>query len=364
MKSLPLLLFPVAFVIVGHGCTTAPTQRGSVEALQLRVSNQKVRLLTRTYAEQFGGTIEVTADRIAEQTDEIPVRRALLLWKLQGISAIFGAAFHLDPVISFLDLATLSAQMRDFFQTGPGSEVLGPLSPQAAEACNAMWELAIEIGDSIRGPVGTKPLGESLEDWIQQHPIDNWQFEREPVAPHIYLILDDQKLTLGGSVVAIEERIDDLSAQVTFINTKLLDRARWQAELLLLDAESNLPLDSLRLLLHASNSTMNNLDAFLESVPTLIGRERAAALLAVGKEREIALQALHAELEQLQAFVQSERNSAALLTHLPCGSPSCALASESSAASLGASSDTAKTNLVELCDHSHHHVKGPPREDS
>jgi hypothetical protein len=309
-KTAPTCLIAVLLLMFGQACMTAPAQRGAIESMELSISNQKARLIIRTYADQIAGTIEVTAGRLAEQTNDPAIKRALLLWKLEGISEVFGASFHPDPYISFVDLAALSGQMRDFFVTGLGEEALGPLSPEAAHACEEMWMLAKVIADTVRSLSKRADRFDELDHWVKQHPIDNWQFNREPVGPHIYLILGDDAASLGQTVASIQERIDDLSAQITFINTKLLDRARWQVELLFLEAGSEFPLDSLRILLHTSTATMANLDSFLASVPDVIGSERRAALQAIGKERAIVLETLHGELELLQTFVRAERASA------------------------------------------------------
>ena len=200
--------------------------------------------------------------------------------------------------------------MRDFFQDGPGAENLGALSPEAASACEEMWNLAKTTSDSV-GRGAQKPSQfRKLEDWIGQHPLDNWQFNRTPVGPNIYLILGDDAMTLGETVATIQERIDDLSAQVTFINTKLLDRARWQAELLMLEASSSIPVDSLRLLLRTSTATLANLDAFLKMVPTIAATERKAAMGAVSQERILAFESLREEIARLEAFVTAERTAA------------------------------------------------------
>jgi len=264
------------------------------------------------YSNQFAGTIEVTTYRLAEQTSDRELKRALLLWKMRGISEVFGASFHPDPYISYVDLAALAGQMRDFFVTGPGLEVLGPLGSQAADACERMWDLAKSIADTVRGRDNNPEKFEDLNRWVKQYPIDNWQFSREPVGPHIYLIFGDDAMTLGQTVTTIQERIDDLAAQITFINTKLLERARWQAELLILESGLDFPADSLRILLHTSNATLSNLNAFMASVPHVIREERKAALQAIGEERAIVLETLRGELERLQAFIQAERNAALL----------------------------------------------------
>ena len=310
-RKLVHIIVPAApLLLLFHACTTAPAQRGGIEAMHLEISNQKARLIVRTYADQIAGTIEVTSEQLSKRTRDPAVRRGLLLWKLEGISEVFGASFHPDPYISFVDLAALSGQMRDFFLTGPGAEVLGPLSPDAASACEKMWALAKGIADSVRRGASSAADFEELDRWVKRYPLNNWQFDREPIGPELYLIFNDDAMTLGQTVTTIQERVDDLSAQITFINTKLLDQARWQAELLLLDTGSDIPFDSLRILLHTSTATLAELDAFLASVPDVIGSERQAALRGIGHERALALEALHDELEQLQSFVQAERVAA------------------------------------------------------
>ena len=100
-------------ILLIQGCTTAPVQRGALETLDIPISTQKARLIVRTFADQFAGTIETTSDRLASKTNDPEVRRYLLLWKLGGISEVFGASFQPDPYISFIDLAALAGQMRD-----------------------------------------------------------------------------------------------------------------------------------------------------------------------------------------------------------------------------------------------------------
>lgn len=292
------------------GCAGISPQSGATETFELSVTTKRARLITRDYADRFAGLIEVTADRIASQTDDREIRKSLLNWKLGGIPAVFSASFRPDPVVSYLDVFALSLFMAEFFETGLGAEALGPFSHEAAAMCRSMWEEGLVISDSVRG---NRPPGRTrtaLVSWVNKHPVDNWQFEREPLAPQIYAMMSDEAPTLAQAVSTMQERLDDLTAQVTFVNTHLLSHARWQAELFYLEALEDLPADSIRMLMGTTQATFENLNTFTQDFSPLIGRERIAVIRAIQMEREIALATLHSEIAALQSFVQSERIAA------------------------------------------------------
>ena len=86
--------------------STAPPQRS---VLQEKigtgdVSATELRLRLYELPGQLGAVIETTADRIRAESTDPGVRHRALLWKADGIPALYAAALRPDPLAGALDL--------------------------------------------------------------------------------------------------------------------------------------------------------------------------------------------------------------------------------------------------------------------
>src|SRR5215472_2303158 len=114
----------------------APPQRSGLQEKigQGSLSASELRLRLYELPEKFGGTIETAADRIRVESSDPAVRRRALLWKADGIPALYSAALRPDPLAGALDVWLLLEQMSLYFSEGAGKDAFGEQQPIATAA--------------------------------------------------------------------------------------------------------------------------------------------------------------------------------------------------------------------------------------
>src|SRR4029077_11352186 len=103
----------------------------------------ELRMRVYETAERLGGTLEYAADEIRAKSLDPAVRRRAVLWKADGIPALYAAAFRPDPLAGGLDLWLLIVQMELYFTDGPGRNAFGaeqPIALGAARQVRGTWE--------------------------------------------------------------------------------------------------------------------------------------------------------------------------------------------------------------------------------
>ncbi|HHQ48000.1 MAG TPA: hypothetical protein ENK19_03855, partial [Acidobacteria bacterium] len=84
----------------------------------------------------FVDSVERAADRITRLSPgNAAVHEAALRWKIYTVPAVFSAAFHDDPLASYLDLRIFTLQMDRFFTTGAGRDLFGERQQIAIDTC-------------------------------------------------------------------------------------------------------------------------------------------------------------------------------------------------------------------------------------
>src|SRR5208283_4159971 len=161
--------------VLALGCTTvsqAPSQSALMQATQTKAGVLSLRATQTMLAVQVPGTIEAAADRIAEQTTDVKVRRRALLWKIELVPTFYQALFNADPLAAALDTLTLCLQVEAYFETGAGREELAPFQSQvigAAKHARSQVEAALKA--VAASPEGFQRGEAFAEKWAKAHPI-------------------------------------------------------------------------------------------------------------------------------------------------------------------------------------------------
>ena len=143
-------------LLAAIGCQSQP-RKSLLERVEtktgkkLRTTPAQLRLKNQHSAVPLSGIIEAHADMILADTQDPDVRKAALLWKINGIPSIQQAAFQPDPFLAFLDMWVFSVQMRLFFSEGHGKEALKRWHPVAVEGAHKVESLAETLAREISG---------------------------------------------------------------------------------------------------------------------------------------------------------------------------------------------------------------------
>lgn len=292
------------------GCRTPHRPQGLLEqqAADAAISSREVRILLDDFVVQFADEVEEAADNIMSQTTDREIHRRALMWKINAISACFQAASRSDPLGAFIDVWILNKQSLTFFQSPDIPPSFGPLQPIAVDT--AMVLEAKTAG--IRKVIGTQiPILETFANaFAEDYPITNLYFERASIATHYTEYMDRIQVSekaIVDVVSNLDQRLDELHRLSALYGEFLLKQARWQAELLAIDA---LPEDALResiASLSQASLAISRIAATTESVPHLVERERQQVRDIIRQERTETLTAVDAMRSETIDQLQQER---------------------------------------------------------
>ena len=314
---LRILRVPLALFAAGAfaaGCvSTAPPRRSAVQERAGSGSMSAAELRTRVYeaAERLGGTLEIAADEIRSKSSDPAVRRRALLWKADGILALYAAAFRPDPFVGALDLWVLVEQMHLYLADGDGKTFFGAEQPTAQAAARQMLALCDEVGTSVASsPESLDRWRSEVQKFARDHPIQGRFSSRSTAASELAKFLDQEKGGALAAVGAATETLSDITLRLDSYSTLMPKEIRWQGELLAGDVIGR---ENLR-------STLDDIDALGgagrridEALSNLPGTARAATgpiRELLDQQREELLAAVDRQRVAMTAYVTSERQAA------------------------------------------------------
>jgi hypothetical protein len=266
----------------------------------------------RTYelAERLGGTLEYAADEIRAKSADPAVRRRALLWKADGIPAIYAAAFRPDPLAGTLDLWVLLEQSKLYFTEGAGKAAFGSEQPIALEAIGKMFALSEETAAVLtRNPESLARWHADVEKFARAHPVEGTFSGRATAAGELARFYDAESLSAFAAVGQATETVSDVSLRLGSYSTLLPKEIRWQGELL---AGEVLGRENLRATLEDVDrigEVARRADGLLADLP---GAARAASgpIEELVEEQRTALLAdIDRQRQALAAFISAERQT-------------------------------------------------------
>ena len=268
------------------------------------VSNLELRLRLTDFFIRYAESVEVSADRIFYDTSDPDIKKAALMWKIYGISAMNKAIHMPDPIASFFNAWPLSKQLIHFFETGKGMEELGPYHEDVAKLCYQLEtnldSIIINIGDEERF-IKFEP---DVQEWADQHPIENFYFSRESTMPLFAKWIGEGNYGIGKNVATITEEVIELSNKLNLYVDLIPRQARWQVDYAILNylQDSTLSMDLSTLI-----SSMDRITKVFEMTPEIIEYNREATMRDFDEQREKSLQLLINERKAVIEEIRKER---------------------------------------------------------
>ncbi len=286
----------VLLVCAALGCRTQPGSdrlMSSFDAPQM--TERQLRVDLYDFVVRFSGAVEAAADQMAGRAESHRVMEKALQWKSNAVPACQSAAFDNDSVAGLIDVWVLTLQMRDYFESDAAVQDLGELEELGRETSVRMVEEIQGVAVRLLGEERAEALGEDLEKFAENHPIDDPVFTRASAGPAIAMAKQDARGGLFSAATTLEARLDDVTERLTIYAGSLPKQARWQAELL-----------TERIL---SRPALVGLTDMPRVLPELLADERAAVLDSLRTEREALLAAADAQRLDTLAFLRSEREA-------------------------------------------------------
>jgi hypothetical protein len=155
--------------------STAPPPRSTLQEKigQGSMSATELRLRLYELPGRYGAVIETTADQIREKSSDPAVRRWALLWKADGIPALYAAALRPDPLAGTLDLWLFLEQMNLYFRDGAGKDAFGAQQPLATAATARMLSSFEEMSASMTlDKAAFERRQTKVREFARAHPIE------------------------------------------------------------------------------------------------------------------------------------------------------------------------------------------------
>jgi hypothetical protein len=283
---------------------------------KVEVSNIEIRLRLTDYGGGYTEYIERAADKIYFQAEEHEMKKAAVMWKIYGISAMNKAINMPDPIASFYNAWPLAKQTVIFFDTGPGAETFGEYAGLALEVSQQLERNLDSIIIDIAGRESFVEAEPVIDEWAREHPIEDFYFSRESTLKFFAKWLGDTNFGIGRSVSTLTEQVLELSNRINLYTDLLPRQARWQADLALIDYLEDTAfilgrLDQLILSLERVSKTVElapelieyNRDIVLEDID---GQRRESLDLLV-KERKAVIEQLIEERIAVVNVIAKER---------------------------------------------------------
>lgn len=317
----------VALVLLTLGTTacistSVPDRAGLANAANVEIDARQMIMRIDEFTGLWLGAVEWRADSIRAATDDKEIRRHALLWKINASSAMLRATGHSDPLIAFMDAWTLVFQFRDYFETGPGADNFGEHGYFARE----LSDLAIVEFERVASRIARGNGGDGVAtgrrtaaEFAAREPIANEYYVRRSVADDLVEGLPREARTAFAALGSITQTVESLGSRLSLYMAFLPKQARWQAELMLEDPNTSGmlagALDDVANLDATADRVANTLDrAVDDTVPeamteiiTVLREEIAAVQAMVRAERELILNHLPAEYEEIFRLVTEQR---------------------------------------------------------
>jgi hypothetical protein len=275
------------------------------------VGSSQLRLRLYELPPQLDGVVETSADRIRAESSDPAVRRRALLWKADGIPAIYSAALRPDPLAGALDLWALLFQMQDYYTTGAGKDAFGAQQAIAREAVQKMLALSDAVGQSLSVDRESYARQQAqVEKFAHTHPIQGPFSSRETILADLAQFADPGSIGVLIGVGEVTETITDISLRLNEYVTLLPKVARWQAEIA---AEAVTGRSDLRDTLDqvdAIGDMARRVDALLADLPAAVRQAGGPVGELLDRQRVELLAAVDNERSNLTGFVTSERQAA------------------------------------------------------
>jgi hypothetical protein len=284
--------------------------------LGVRQTTAEVRVLLHGYLRWFTAQIVAAADAVQTNEDDLEIRESAIRLKLGAIPSMQAAVFQREPLAALTDAWALTMALDSFVSAGNGKELFGASQPTVVET---MGKLEAEIRTIVQNVVGrqkTEEVQPVLERWVLENPIRDLSLGMRAAGLRASATAS-AALGTGGlqAVASIDETARDLSDRLTLYAEQLPHEARWQGELLLVEAQHELlsrpfeNVDAVTRDIALIETDIDRLTGFALATPELVASERSLLLAALENERRAVLDSVDRQRIDTLAVLQGEREA-------------------------------------------------------
>jgi len=226
----------LVFIGIGIGCVSTAPQKSVLmerETPDIKATAYQLRLHLNLYAQYFSLEIERVADEIIANTDDYEIRKNALIWKIYAIPAGYNAIFLRDPLAANFDIWVLCAQMTDYFQTGIGNNLFGPMQFRAIQVSEQLEAEVVNFAKSVALDTTISKAMDFVYKFAEENPLDNHYFARASTMELFAEIIGVRESGLGQAISDVEQTLGIVNEKLSVYLEFLPKQARWQAEYVL-----------------------------------------------------------------------------------------------------------------------------------
>lgn len=309
----PLVMLCTALIPCLAGCSLF-SLRLPDKPLPQRELN--ARMLTREFATTFAVRVEVAADSIAERTADSATQLNTLRWKLGASKASQHAATQMAPMMALLDTWAFAEQMRQFFDTGAGSQLFGEEQSIARATADALAADAQQLARGVSSDAELTRYREFVERYAREHPLADLGFARTSVVDQ-WVTETNQHASLVATVGSVSQSMSDVSERMRMFGERAPSQAVWETRLAMVDAGFGGA--DLSRALGQADASLDRLSRVAESSPeqlhAAIADLRASMLVVSDRFDEswtLMAGTVQHEREELAANIREQREAAVL----------------------------------------------------
>jgi hypothetical protein len=317
MIRIGLLFFAWLSVLLLAGCQTIQYESRLMksapraEQATYNMTADQLRLQLDDLAGVFTGSIEQAADRVIAESADRQVERHALLWKINAIPMAYRALFQTDPAVALIDTWAFSLQMVVYFEKGHGKDDFDQWHAIALDASRQLETALKEVARKTRTDENVQPLEEKILIWVEDHPIQPDFIYRDTAIPVLSSQSGQRQLGAVQTVGKLALSVEDISFRLFLYMDLLTKQARWQAELVMADADDDKAgIQSGIASLYDLEAAARRMTAVVEQAPDLVARERETMLRDLQKERLAVLANIDAQRLGTLAYLTRERKAA------------------------------------------------------
>jgi hypothetical protein len=259
-----------------------------------KISEEELRNELASYGQRFSIAVMTTADRIADQVADRPVRKLTIEWKLRMLPAMQLALGIQDPQESYVSLLTLAIGQRKYLTEGEGAKLFGSGQAEAAAAAMRLVDDALGVGARFLTEKEIEGVRWQVEDLTWQYPIRG-VFQSETVVRGFSQAESSGTFDWVASVPMAPfralEGVDTAAQAIRDFNVTarefaslvaiLPDRVAWQMQLLLYDVEDRETMQRGLTAFESLAASSERVTATAERLPAELRGEMTALLAEV-----------------------------------------------------------------------------------
>ena len=283
------------------------------------------RIRLNDFAEYFVAVIEDAAEQIIDGSDDQLVRRNAMEFRLRAVNNFLNSLNQPDPVASLIDAWAFCLQLRNFAETGAGSERFGEHQAIVIEATRAVTEEVERVVAAVtQRPVTANEVSVAIVAWASENPLDSLLAAHSSSVALLAERLERQDNSAFAALGRLQDGVDDLVSQYQRYISIMPRAIRWHSQLLLHETlydevkigESMADLDLI-------TASLLQVTAFVESLPDelregllasiddlrpLIDAERAMLVAEVDRQRELIFADIDTERVEIMADIERQIN--------------------------------------------------------